>query len=673
VDHDDEFEEMPQREPAWQARDRVAAYRKDLLAAGYRPLPISGKAPPVAGWQNIIVTNTIINDWSGKWPDALSTGILTRNTPAVDVDVTDDEVAEELTVLAEEILGKSPVRVGRAPKRAMLYRTTTPFPKVSTTFTSPNGDTHKVEVLADGQQIVVKGIHPDTHRPYSWHGGEPGPHLKHGQLPSVTAEMAAEFIAAAAELMTNRGWTPVRKKHANGDAERSRLNHETGSNREPAYAQAALRGCADELAHAPVTRRNDTLYRKAFRLGTMVARGWIDRGMVEDALFAAAAECGLNADDGETQTRKTIESGLDGGIKTPHPDLTNANYEHWEEPTKEGAAVVTALNLVLAASIEQRAVEWLWQNRIARGKLTLIAGDPGLGKSQIGLDIVARQSSSRPWPDAGIAPAGSSIILSAEDAANDTICPRLEVAGADLNKITIVQSVTEGGTRRTFSLQRDLHQLAQAITQIGNVTNILVDPITSYMGRLDGHRTTDVRAVLEPFDKFAEDCHVAILAITHPPKASQGKAIHSFTGSLAFVAAARLAFLCLEDPETDRSLLLAVKNNLGPAAAGLGYRFEQHPTAAGIWACRVAWDTEPVTTTANEAIASAAERKSSALHEAEDFLREYLADRPMPADKVEAAAEENDISKRTLKRARKSLRIVTTKTGFGSGWSWSLP
>jgi putative DNA primase/helicase len=193
------------------------------------------------------------------------------------------------------------------------------------------------------------------------------------------------------------------------------------------------------------------------------------------------------------------------------------------------------------------------------------------------------------------------------------------------------------------------------------------------MGRLDGHRTTDVRAVLEPFDKFAEECNVAILAITHPPKASQGKAIHSFTGSLAFVAAARLAFLCLEDLETDRSLLLAVKNNLGPKAPGLGYRFEQRQTKAGIWACRIAWDSNPVATTANEALALANERKGTAVREAEEFLREYLADGPMPAEKVEAAAEENDISKRTLKRARKSLKIVATKTGFEGGWTWKLP
>jgi AAA domain-containing protein/bifunctional DNA primase/polymerase-like protein len=676
VNHDDEFEEVPQREPAWQARDRVAAYRKGLLAAGYSPLPVNGKAPPLDGWQKTCATDKLISYWIHQYPDALSTGILTRNTPAVDIDVTDEEMAEELTALAEEIAGKSAIRIGRAPKRAMLYRTDAPFPKLSTAFTSPTGDAHRIEVLADGQQIVINGTHPDTNRPYTWHGGEPGPHLKREQLPLLTAEKAAEFITAAAQLMTNRGWILVGKKKTNGDARPSKSSCQSSAIRERAYTQAALDGSADELGHAPVTTRNDMLYRKAFRLGTMVARGWINRGMVEDGLFAAAADCGLNADDGETQTRKTIQSGLDGGMDAPHPDLPSDAGESWQaapkiEPNERKA--VAKLNLTEAASIEQRPVNWVWRDRIARGKLTLMTGEPGVGKSQIALDIVARQSAGRPWPNEGTAPLGNSIILSAEDAANDTICPRLEIAGADLRRITVLESVTEGGKRRTFSIQKDLHRLAQAISDIGNVTNVLVDPITSYMGMIDGHRTTDVRAVLEPFDKFAEDCNVAILAVTHPPKASQGKAIHNFTGSLAFVAAARLAFVCVEEPETDRSLLLAVKNNLGPKEPGLGYRFEQRATAKGIWVSRVVWDTAPVNTTANEAIAMAAVRRGSALREAEEFLRDYLADGPMPANKVDAAAEENEITRRTLKRARKSLKIVATKSAFDGGWTWSLP
>ena len=109
-------------------------------------------------------------------------------------------------------------------------------------------------------------------------------------------------------------------------------------------------------------------------------------------------------------------------------------------------------------------------------------------------------------------------------------------------------------------------------------------PSGRYMGKIDSHRTTDVRAVLEPLDKFAETHNVAVLAITHPPKAVQAKALHAATGSLAFVAAARLAFLAIEEPETDRKLLLPVKNNLGPMALGLGYRLtESLPVTSHSW------------------------------------------------------------------------------------------
>jgi hypothetical protein len=334
VDYD-EFEELPRRETAWQVRDRIAAYRKQLLLCGYRPLPVNGKAPPIPGWQDILATSIIINKWTDQYPDATNTGILTRDTPAIDIDVTDEEVAEKIEVLAEEMLGKSAVRIGRAPKRAILFRTDVPFPKLSTIFISPNGHGHRVEILGLGQQIVVNGTHPDTRRPYTWHGGEPGPALQRKDLPLLSADKAAEFIAAAAELMSNRGWMPAERNKTNGNANGARHapDPRTVSDRERLYARAALDGCAGELAQAATGERNEMLYKKAFRLGTMVGAGWISRDEVFDALFAAAADCCLNADDGEAQTRKTIESGLDSGEQVPHPDLEGEPKEEWAETT----------------------------------------------------------------------------------------------------------------------------------------------------------------------------------------------------------------------------------------------------------------------------------------------------------------------------------------------------
>ena len=111
---DNEFEELPPREPAWMAASRATAYRKRLLAAGYLPLPVNGKAPPIAGWQDIEATKTIIDGWETNCSHATNTGILTRTTAAVDIDVLDAAVADELQQIAERMIGPSacPHRAG---------------------------------------------------------------------------------------------------------------------------------------------------------------------------------------------------------------------------------------------------------------------------------------------------------------------------------------------------------------------------------------------------------------------------------------------------------------------------------------------------------------------------------------------------------------------------------
>jgi hypothetical protein len=183
------------------------------------------------------------------------------------------------------------------------------------------------------------------------------------------------------------------------------------------------------------------------------------------------------------------------------------------------------------------------------------------------------------------------------------------------------------------------------------------------MGKIDGHQTTDVRAVLEPLADFATNTKVAIFGITHPPKHASGKAINAFTGSLAFIAVARLGFFVLEEPGTDRRLLLPVKNNLGPRAPGLACRLAQRIVSNNIVAPHIVWDSTPVTVTADEAIAAAADsaRNASALTEAKDFLVDELADGPRPASDVLKRAEAQGITERTLPRARKNLGVIASK------------
>ena len=319
---EDEFEELPEHEPAWAALDRITAYRRRLLAAGYQPLPVNGKKVQLEGWPHIAATNAMIGKWAQELPDHLNTGVLTGRTPALDIDVADEDAAEQLEALAESMLGKSAVRIGRAPKRAILFRTDTPFAKLLAKFVAPNGDSHQIEVLGDGQQVVINGIHPDTGQPYRWHGGEPGPDLKRDDLPLLTAEMATEFLAAVTKLMAARGWKPDDGRKGNGADTGTGTGTETKPGiRGRSYATAALDNLVDELAATKEPGRNTRLYKSAFRLGTMAARGWLTREEIEAALYDAAMACGLVNDDGEAQTRRSIESGLADGAATPHPDL----------------------------------------------------------------------------------------------------------------------------------------------------------------------------------------------------------------------------------------------------------------------------------------------------------------------------------------------------------------
>src|SRR5437870_4429226 len=222
-----------------------------------------------------------------------------------------------------------------------------------------------------------------------------------------------------------------------------------------------------------------------------------------------------------------------------------------------------------AADIDPKRIDFLWLGRIARGKHTAIAGEPGDGKSQLSVYVAATVSRGGEWPcGEGSAPIGNVIILNAEDGADDTVVPRLIAAAADLERVHIVSAVLQddGKGRRSFNLQSDLALLEREIARIGDVALVIIDPISSYMGKADSHKNAEVRGALEPLSEMAERLKVAILSITHFSKVGAGnnsKALHRFIGSIAFVGAPRAAFAVIEDADNeDRILFLHAKNNM---------------------------------------------------------------------------------------------------------------
>src|SRR5262249_55478274 len=277
-----------------------------------------------------------------------------------------------------------------------------------------------------------------------------------------------------------------------------------------------------------------------------------------------------------------------------------------------------------ASKIAIEPVRWLWDQRIAIGKLCLIAGEPGLAKSQVTLWLGAAVTTGDALPSSGTAPYGRVVILSAEDAPEDTIIPRLKAVGADLDRISVISMVPETrdgvSSQRSFDLQLDLPALEKAIINLADVKLIIIDPIASYMGkRVDSHKNAEVRAVLEPVATFAAKHKITVLGITHFSKGAGPTAINKFIGSIAFIAAARSAFVVTMDPESedeDRRLFLPVKNNLAKLGHGLASRVEQvviDQDGTNMLTSHIRWLNETIERNANAVLAALAEEHSPAI------------------------------------------------------------
>jgi hypothetical protein len=207
--------------------------RLQLLAAGFSPLPLIGKRPVIDGWQHTETNPDEIVLWEKLYTKATNTGVLTKFAPAFDIDIFDQEAAPAIEQLARdrfEEKGYFLVRFGQPPKRAILFRTDAPFAKTGAVLVPPNAEAlapekreQKLEFLCNGQQLVVDGIHPDIHRPYSWHGGKPG-EIKREDLPYLHEEEADALIADGVALLVNNfGYRlkskPTRGKKPNRESE----------------------------------------------------------------------------------------------------------------------------------------------------------------------------------------------------------------------------------------------------------------------------------------------------------------------------------------------------------------------------------------------------------------------------------------------------------------------
>jgi RecA-family ATPase len=578
---------------SWQILDAATTARKRLLRAGFLPIPTTGKKPPIAGWTDLVATEDIIDSWFKLFPGALNTGVLTRTTPAVDIDVYDPDVADEIEALLWEMIGcRGSVRFGQPPKRAALFRTEAPFAKIATpVFASPTQQRHRVEVLCAGQQVVITGTHPDTGKPYSWHGGQPGD-VARADLPELTQAVAAEFIARAAAIMRARGWTEELRKsngaHHGGCDDGSEFDALYGG-RERRYALAALQGCADDLVGmAPNSGRNDKLNALAFRLGTMSTRGWISRDEVTDRLLQAAVACRLIADDGEAATRATLESGLRNGEQAPHADLTDEMQPRANTPVVLEPLPYIDMSTWRVDQVPPR--EWSVRDLIPRRNVFLLSGDGAAGKTLLSLQLGIAHALGRDWIGTLPEP-GPFLYFGAEDERNELYCRVADILKhyhADFSDLqdqvrllsyagedAVLGSVNRAGiVTPTLLYQRLLKaadEMKPAMICIDTAADTFVgseinrSEVRQYIGLLR-------RLAIQANGHVLVNSHVSLTGISSGSGLSGSTAWHNSVRGRGYLTTVKTD----KDEEPDPSLrrLEFKKNNYGPIARSIDLRWQ---------------------------------------------------------------------------------------------------
>jgi hypothetical protein len=326
------------------------------------------------------------------------------------------------------------------------------------------------------------------------------------------------------------------------------------------------------------------------------------------------------------------------------------------------------------SQIKREKVEWLEPGRVPLGALTILAGLPGLGKSQWTVGLAGRLSR-------GDLPCGeaNAILATAEDHRAGVVKPRLNAVQANVDRvveITMVLDEAEDG----LHLPADTAELEMCVAE-EQARLVIVDPLVAFLGAVDSWRDASVRQALAPLAALAERQGCAVVGVMHLNKSLSSDPFMRLGGSVGFGGAARSVLVLGRDPDDDdngsRRVLAATKNNYGPLAPSLLYEVEQVLIPA--------FDDEPEVETSRLRLIGESEHdgpallalrddeERSALDDAENFLMAELATGRVKARDLQRDAREAGHSPRTLDRAKKNLGVESSKDSFSGAWYWALP
>lgn len=331
------------------------------------------------------------------------------------------------------------------------------------------------------------------------------------------------------------------------------------------------------------------------------------------------------------------------------------------------------------ADIKPQPISWLWPGWVPAGKLTILAGAAGTGKTTLALALAAVVTAGGRWPDGSArAGQGNVLIWSSEDVADDTLVPRLIASGADLARCHFIEGIAQDGESVPFDPSQDIPDLRRAAEAIGGVSLLLIDPIVSAVAG-DMHRANDVRRSLQAVVDFADAHGCAVIGITHFAKGGAGKAPQDrVIGSQAFGALARMVLVTAKEEGSNRRVMARAKSNIAPDDGGVAYSLELVTIAGGIEATHAVWEGV-IEGTAREILGDVEHDDSDEDVDTRQDLERMLIDTlreaggKLATKALQAEVRDAGHSWDAAKRLKKSLGIEARKLSMGGAWIWCLP
>ena len=352
-----------------------------------------------------------------------------------------------------------------------------------------------------------------------------------------------------------------------------------------------------------------------------------------------------------------------------------ARYEPAASPTSE-------LVVLCGSEVKREHLDFLWPRYLPKGKLVHMGGNSGQGKTPVTMDLIARTTKGLPWPDGtpNLLGPRAVLLLNIEDSLEDTILPRLDLAGGDDSRLFYVRGTritTKTGTlEKLVALDRDLTLLSDKARTIEGLVLIVIDPITNYLGRLSMNKEEDIRTILSPLAALANELKVTVLTIGHFNRRERGTdPLHRMMGAAAFSGVARVVYAVGPDPDSEREhdhVMTQVRGATG-VTFGLKYHTEMierewDGETSGV--IRVGWDGKTAAN-ANDTVDAMSRKDKCLLGDAAALLRDFLSAADRPAADCMAYLKEAgfDLQKINPYDVRRRAQVNTDRRGKVHWWS----